>query len=205
MSQPAFNRKFKQVTVLLLAGGRGSRMQGADKGLLQINGQTYAAYIGKRFAQAGCQILVSANRNINIYSAMGWPCITDKSDKYAGPLAGLIAASGHIETDYCWLCPCDTPLIALQVLEKLLNAANFDQKAVLVPRCGQQTQFGHALLPTELMQDIQLSASPKANSLRRWLYGHPLREVDCKQFETTFLNVNSPTEISLLELSAHCQ
>src|SRR5581483_1360528 len=80
------------VTGVVLAGGRGTRMGGADKGLVELHGRPLAAHALDRLRPQVDALLISANRNHDRYAALGAPVIADASSTFDGPLAGMLAA-----------------------------------------------------------------------------------------------------------------
>lgn len=115
------------VDALILAGGRGSRMGGVDKGLQPLNGQPLVAHALARLRQqAGGRlgaILVNANRNLDSYQALGLPVWPDALADFPGPLAGFLAGLEHGSRPWLLTVPCDSPRFPLDLLERLAQAA----------------------------------------------------------------------------------
>ena len=115
------NIKITDITGLILAGGRGSRMGGVDKGLQPHLGVPLALHaLGRLTPQVG-KVMINANRNLASYESMGvlvWP---DEVPDYAGPLAGILAGLAHCETPYLVTVPCDTPNFPLDLVERLVQ------------------------------------------------------------------------------------
>ncbi|HET9023288.1 MAG TPA: NTP transferase domain-containing protein, partial [Burkholderiaceae bacterium] len=59
-----------RITGLVLAGGRGARMGGADKGWILHDGEPLVATVLRRLAPQVGAVLISANRNIDAYRAL---------------------------------------------------------------------------------------------------------------------------------------
>ena len=78
-----------EVTALILAGGRGQRMNGEDKGLLEWQGKTFIAHIIERLQGQTINIVISCNRNLASYQRYGYACIADADPDFNGPLAGV--------------------------------------------------------------------------------------------------------------------
>ncbi len=117
----------KQITGLVLAGGRGSRMDGADKGLQDFRGQPLALHALRRLhMQEGDLIgdrMISANRNLATYEAFGVPVWPDDTlHGHAGPLAGFITGLERCESPYLLTVPCDAPLFPLDLARRLARA-----------------------------------------------------------------------------------
>ena len=97
------------ITGLILAGGRGSRMGGVDKGLQNFHGIPLAQHALRRLAPQVGHLMLNANRNLDAYRAMGAPVWGDEVPDFPGPLAGMLAGLRHCETPYLVTAPCDTP------------------------------------------------------------------------------------------------
>jgi molybdenum cofactor guanylyltransferase len=97
------------ITGLVLAGGRGTRMGGVDKGLQPHLGVPLAQYALERLRFQVGAVMLNANRNLAAYQAMGAPVWRDEIPEYPGPLAGMLAGLTHCATPYLVTVPCDTP------------------------------------------------------------------------------------------------
>jgi molybdopterin-guanine dinucleotide biosynthesis protein A len=126
-----------EITGLVLAGGRGSRMGGLDKGLQPWHGATLVAHALARLAPQVGPCLVSANRHLDHYRALGVPVCTDSNpdrptaneigvaaaaDAFAGPLAGMLAGLRVCETDWLACVPCDVPAFPADLVDCLARA-----------------------------------------------------------------------------------
>jgi molybdopterin-guanine dinucleotide biosynthesis protein A len=137
-----------EITGLVLAGGRGGRMGGLDKGLQPWQGATLAAHALARLAPQVGRCLISANRHLDQYRALGVPVCTDSnsrpssasgllaaanidredaatdrfSDAFAGPLAGMLAGLRACETDWLACVPCDVPTFPADLVDCLARA-----------------------------------------------------------------------------------
>mgnify|MGYP002776134465 FL=1 len=116
-----------QVDALILAGGRGSRMGGVDKGLQRLNGQALVEHALARLRQqAGGRlgaIMVNANRHLDDYRALGLAVWPDALADFPGPLAGFLAGLEHGSRPWLLTVPCDSPRFPLDLLERLAQAA----------------------------------------------------------------------------------
>ena len=111
-----------QITGLILAGGRGSRMGGVDKGLQTWRGMALATHALMRLAPQVGEVMVNANRNLGAYESMGIPVWPDTLPDYAGPLAGFLTGLERCETPYLVSVPCDSPLFPLDLVARLAAA-----------------------------------------------------------------------------------
>jgi molybdopterin-guanine dinucleotide biosynthesis protein A len=112
------------ITGVILAGGRGSRMGGADKGLQNFNGLPLALHTLMRLSPQVGEIMINANRNLAAYESFGVPVWPDSTalGEYAGPLAGFITGLERCETPYLLTVPCDTPLFPADLATRMAQA-----------------------------------------------------------------------------------
>ena len=114
------------ITGLVLAGGRGSRMGGVDKGLQNFHGTPLALNALMRLQmQEGNlvgHLMVNANRNLSAYEAFGAPVWPDTLDNFAGPLAGFLTGLERCETPWLLTVPCDSPRFPLDLARRLAQA-----------------------------------------------------------------------------------
>ena len=113
----------QDITGLVLAGGRGSRMGGVDKGLQNFHGVPLALHTLRRLQPQVGSVLVSANRNLDAYAAFGVPVCADALGDYPGPLAGFLAGLAHCSTPWLLTVPCDTPLFPADLASRMAAAA----------------------------------------------------------------------------------
>src|SRR3954468_10199275 len=112
-----------EITGVILAGGRGSRMGGVDKGLQNFNGVPMALATLMRLQPQVGEVMINATRNLAAYEAFGVPVWPDVLDDYAGPLAGFLTALERCETGWLATVPCDTPLFPQDFVARLARAA----------------------------------------------------------------------------------
>ena len=109
------------ITGLVLAGGRGSRMGGVDKGLQRYGDRALAQHALTRLLPQVGQAMINANRNLDVYRSMGVPVWPDEMPDYPGPLAGMLSGLAHCETSYLVTVPCDAPNYPLDLVSRLAH------------------------------------------------------------------------------------
>lgn len=124
-----------EVDGLVLAGGRGSRMGGVDKGLQPLLGRALVEHVIARLAPQVGRIVISANRHLDEYARFGLPVVSDAAgaDAFAGPLAGMAAGLAQGGSDWLIAVPCDCPRLPLDLVERLLQAALAQGAEAAVP------------------------------------------------------------------------
>jgi molybdopterin-guanine dinucleotide biosynthesis protein A len=119
-ADPALRRS--DITGIVLAGGRGSRMGGVEKGLQWYAGKPLALHAIERLRPQVGPLLISANRHADLYADLGAPVVADAADGHAGPLAGFLAGLNSCETPYLATVPCDAPRFPTDLVAKLAQA-----------------------------------------------------------------------------------
>ncbi len=107
---------------LILAGGKGSRLEGRDKGWVMHQGLPLIEHALACLAAqttVPTRILISANRNIDAYKQTGHAVVTDERADFAGPLAGIEAGLMRCKKHNLLVIPCDTPLLPPDLFERL--------------------------------------------------------------------------------------
>jgi molybdopterin-guanine dinucleotide biosynthesis protein A len=107
---------------LLLAGGAGRRLGGADKGLAVLYGRPLIEWGLAALAPQVDELFISANRHLDVYARYGHPVLTDRDPDYPGPLAGLLAGLTAARHDWLLVCPCDVPLLPADLAVQLWRA-----------------------------------------------------------------------------------
>ena len=110
------------ISGLILAGGRGSRMGHVDKGLQTFRGVSMAAHVIERLAPQVGAIAINANQNLDQYAAFGLPVWPDDLQGFEGPMAGLETGLRRCTTDYLVTAPCDSPFLPADLVERLSSA-----------------------------------------------------------------------------------
>ncbi|MDC9603742.1 molybdenum cofactor guanylyltransferase MobA [Xenorhabdus griffiniae] len=108
-----------KISGAILAGGLSTRMGGNDKGLLQFNNAPLYQHIATRLQPQVHELLINANRNLEIYHQSGYPIIPDIIADFSGPLAGMLAVLKNAIHEWVVFVPCDVPNFPENLVEKL--------------------------------------------------------------------------------------
>lgn len=108
-----------RVTGVVLAGGRASRMGGQDKGLMLLDGKPLWQHVSDSLCPQVSSVVISANRNLDIYQQSGLPVISDTLSDFPGPLAGMLSVMQQVADEWFLFCPCDTPFIPADLFTRL--------------------------------------------------------------------------------------
>ena len=189
------------ITGLVLAGGRGSRMGGVDKGLQNHGSMPLALHALLRLQPQVGHVLINANRNLSAYESMGAPVWPDPIGDYPGPLAGWLAGLEHCETPYLLTVPCDTPNFPLDLSTRLaqaLAAADADIAMAATREHGQlQVQPVFCLLKTTLIESLVAYLNDGQRKIDQWTAHHACTTVVFED-AAAFFNANTPEELRSL-------
>jgi molybdopterin-guanine dinucleotide biosynthesis protein A len=143
-----------KLCTVILAGGRGQRMGGLDKGLVEWRGKPLIEHVLAHIP-ARSKILISANRNQDMYARYGHPVIADKLPDFAGPLAGILSAMQYCDRDYLLCLPCDTPQPPQQLAERLMQCLHTHHARCAICHDGTRVQPLFALLSCSLQPALR--------------------------------------------------
>ncbi len=189
----------ESITALILAGGRARRLGGRDKGLEKLVGKPLVIHVIERLRPQVAHLLISANRNRERYAALGFPVLADQRTDYAGPLAGMASAAGHIPTPRLLSVPCDAPLLHPQLAARLNQALDDSGKPLAVAHDGQRLQPLFMLCEKTLLDDLQTSLAQGHRKVREWVGAHDPIVVDFSDCPQCFLNVNDEKDLQRAE------
>ena len=189
----------QDITAVILAGGKGSRLGGQDKGLVAHQGKPLIEHILKRIEPQVHTVLINANRNQDVYAQYGYPVISDALNDYQGPLAGISAAMKVAATRYILTLPCDGPSVAKDFVFRMLSAINRDASRIAVAHDGERLQAVHALIPVSLMESLDDFLAKGDRKVGLWHQQHPLSVVDFSDTPAAFANINTEQQRLAME------
>ena len=184
----------REITALILAGGKSRRMGGRDKGLLPFGDGLLVEHVLALILPQVGTVLISANRNQETYEGLGYPVITDPLEGFQGPLAGFLAGLENMQTDYLLTLPCDGPFIVDDLASRLargLSGANAD---IAVAHDGDRLQPVYALLHRRFLADLRLALEQGERKIDRWYPRNHWVTVDFSDVPQLFSNINTPED-----------
>jgi molybdopterin-guanine dinucleotide biosynthesis protein A len=195
----------EQITGLVLAGGRGSRMGGLDKGLQIHQGVPLALHALRRLQPQVGRVMINANRHLAAYEALGVPVWPDTLPGFAGPLAGLLAGLEHCHTPWLLSVPCDAPNfppdLALRLAAALAAAAADIAIAATREGSSLRVQPVFCLLKRELRDSLAASLQAGERRFSGWVRRHAFVEVPFED-AGAFFNANTLAELQTLQPDA---
>lgn len=159
----------KPVHAILLAGGRGERMGGRDKGLVALAGRPLVEWVLEAVTPQVDSTVISANRNFEQYQSYGLPVVPDgDGEDFQGPLAGVAAALAGIGPGDVLVVPVDTPVLPADLLERLRSARDRAGAQIAFASQGGRAQYAIMLFDAELGDSLTQYLASGGRSIRGW-------------------------------------
>jgi molybdopterin-guanine dinucleotide biosynthesis protein A len=196
---PVADDRRASVTGLVLAGGLARRMGGADKGLVPLAGRPMVEHVVDALRPQVGTILLSANRNLERYAALGYPVIADALDGHQGPLAGLATALRQHITEFLVTVPCDAPLLPADLVRRLLAACEASDADVAVASDGERQQSVFLLVRARVAPALESYLAGGGRKVDAWLSCVRATVADFSDEPGAFANVNDPDERQRVE------
>lgn len=179
-------------SILLLAGGRGSRMGGRDKGLVMWRDQPLISWLHSVARPLTDDLIISCNRNQHRYADLADQLVSDAEPDFPGPLAGIRAGLAAARNEWLMVLPCDAPLIDRTLLTHLYQAAVRVPDRPLMLRQGQQWQPLFCMIPLSVTPLIDAAWQSGARSNRDVLLKLGAGELDLSPADPRLANLNTP-------------
>jgi molybdopterin-guanine dinucleotide biosynthesis protein A len=181
------------ITAVILAGGKSSRMDNEDKGLILLNNKPLITYSIDIIKENVNNILISSNRNIEEYQKYA-QVISDDLANFQGPLAGISKALSETKTPYLLITPCDCPFINQILIDRLVGAMAKHQCDVCVAFDGEKIQPTLALIKNNLKNNLDNFLLKGHRKLGLWLTQQDIQKVDLSDEKKVFINFNTPQD-----------
>jgi molybdopterin-guanine dinucleotide biosynthesis protein A len=199
------------ITGIVLAGGRGSRMGGVDKGLQLYNGVPLAKHVVQQLQPQVGHLLINANRNLETYEAWGKQfganVVVDGLADFAGPLAGFLVGLQHCKTPYLMTVPCDTPRFPADLVRRLSEALSQQGADIaMVSSPDEEGVLRHqpvfCLIKRELADSLKVFTDSGGRKIGAWAVQHKLARVNFNEAHDdpkAFYNANTLEDLKNLE------
>ncbi len=182
------------ITGVVLAGGQGVRMQGADKGLVPFAGGPLAARALEALRPQVAQLLISANRNLDRYAALGVPVVPDTIPGFQGPLAGMLAGLRRAGTEWVLFVPCDALHLPGDLAQRL-HAALLPGVQAAYAKAGGDALYTCCLLHRRLADEMESALRNGRGAVRDFLAACHAIAVDFPDWPAPLRNANTPDDL----------
>ena len=199
----------ENTTGLVLAGGAGRRMGGLDKGLQPLNGLPLAAHALTRLRPQVAALMLSANRHLEPYAALGAPVWPDEpaasgAAEFQGPLAGLLTGLRHCTTPWLLAVPCDVPGLPMDLAARLAAAGAAGNVLAVQAATqdvgspdGLRLHPACCLLHTSLVPSLTTYLGKGGRRVREWLGQQGVATVVFED-PRAFINANTLEDLAAL-------
>ncbi len=179
-------------SILLLAGGRGQRMGGRDKGLVQWHGKPLIAYLHALVRPLSDDLIISCNRNGERYAAYADRLVEDDERDFPGPFAGIRAGLRAARHAHMLVLPCDAPLIDRPLLDEMRRCATRAPSLPLMVKRGSQWEPLFCLLPISLGPALEQAWQAGERSPGKVLRALGAQALPYAEDDPRFANLNTP-------------
>ena len=185
-----------KITGVVLAGGRGRRMGGVDKGLQLLDGKPLVHWVVERLAPQVDELLINANQNGGRYAAFGQRVVPDQIPGFAGPLAGLHAALAAASHPLVATVPCDSPFLPPDLVFRLFSALTATGAEIAVARTFDQPHPVFCLCKREVLPHLNAYLASGERKFERWYSTLNVVEVSFDDESEAFANINTRDELA---------
>lgn len=187
-----------KVTGVILAGGQARRMNYQDKGLQLFRGQPLIHYPFNALRPLVDELVISANRNVEIYQTFGVSVLKDITQDFSGALAGILAAMYYSNAGVLLMVPCDAPFISTVQLRHLLEQHKQSDANITVACTGEQVHSVFLVVETHLKTSLETYLAQGERKVRLWFKQHKTQYVDFGSEATGFENINTLDELNTI-------
>ena len=188
------------ISAIILSGGRATRMNGVDKGLVLLQNKPLIAHVIVRLQPQVDEIFINANREIAHYEAFGLPVLKDENEEFIGPLAGFCLGLQHAKHEYFLTVPCDSPLLPLDLAQRLLNGMLESLMDIAVSSSAGNTHPVFCLMKKSVLPSLLAYIESGERKVSTWQKSQKYVEVDFSDCSEAFTNLNTFEDLSTLEL-----
>lgn len=182
------------ISVIILSGGKGTRIDERNKGLIEIHHQRLIHRVIDKLKVSTRHIIISANDDLSVYREFAYPVIVDHENDYQGPVSGLISCQNQIKTRLTLVVPVDAPLFPEDYPEKMLQRYNETGK-ICVAHDGFRSQFLFILFETHFFTHLKDYFQQGNRSMKHWLMNQAHELVDFSENSQDFLNINTEEDL----------
>lgn len=188
------------ISSIILAGGRATRMNGLDKGLVLLQHKPLISYVITRLKPQVNEIFINANREIATYEAFGYTVLQDETDDFLGPLAGFSLGLQHAKHDFVLTVPCDSPLLPLDLAERLYNGMAASLADIAVASSDENAHPVFCLMKKNVLPSLTEYLASGERKVSAWQKSQKYIEVDFSDCAEAFTNLNTFEDLRALEL-----
>lgn len=194
------NLSVMPISAVILAGGRATRMGGVDKGLVQLQQKPLIQHVINRLIPQVDELIINANREIAQYQALGYAVLQDEIADYIGPLAGMSLGLKHAKHDYLLSVPCDSPLLPLDLAQRLMASLLINNADIAVATSNGDAHPVFCLCKKTVLKSLEDYLANGDRKVSAWQKSQHYIEIDFSDCIDAFINLNTFEDLTALEL-----
>ncbi|VVN29765.1 Molybdenum cofactor guanylyltransferase [Pseudomonas fluorescens] len=194
------NTHLSPCSILLLAGGRGQRMGGQDKGLIEWHGEPLIAHLHRKTRPLSDDLIISCNRNPEKYAPYADQLVHDDEGDFPGPLAGMRAGLKAARHAYLMVLPCDVPRVDAALLHSMRETASQHPDKPLMLRHDEHWEPLLCIIPVALREAFDTAWHEGERSPGRLMRKLGATALQCPDNDPRLANLNTP---ELLNIHPH--
>ncbi len=183
------------IAAVILSGGLARRMDGQDKGLIELSGRTLVERVLQRVQPSVSTVIINANRNVEAYGRYGVAVVPDSLEGHLGPLAGLLTALQYYDGHLVFMCPCDSPFVPADMPLVLQTALMRHDADIAVATDGERMQPVFCLVHPRMTSSLQSFLTAGERKIDRWFAQANTVEVSFAPDTDAFRNINTREEL----------
>ena len=190
------------ISAIILAGGRATRMNGVDKGLVTLHNKPLIQHVIERLKPQVDEILINANREVATYSKLGYRVLQDETDEFLGPLAGFNMGLQQAQYEYVLSVPCDSPLLPHDLAGRLVKGMTEANADIAVASSDESTHPVFCLMKKSVLPSLIQFLELGERKVSAWQKSLNYIEVDFSDNSDGFINLNTFDDLKTLELKS---
>ena len=189
------------ICVVILTGGRSSRMGGGIKSLKKFNNKSIFDRVFGNLQTQVNKVIINSNDSENLFVKYNVEVIKDSLEGFLGPLAGLHATLEWLNKNapyINWLVtvPGDTPFIPKNLVKKLLDKIKNSNHKIVLAQSNGKTHPIIGIWHSNLLESLKNSLNSGNRKIMNWASQHSLEYVEFTNSKyDPFFNINCKEDL----------
>ena len=187
------------ISAVILSGGRATRMQGLDKGLVNLQGKPLVQHVIERIQPQVDELFINANRELDTYKSFGISVFTDDQADFIGPLAGFYIGLSQAKHPYLLTVPCDSPYLPMNIANRLYRELTELNVDIAVAKSDGNTHPVISLCRTSTLSSLVTAIQAGERKVSAWQKSLRYTEVIFDDSAEAFINLNTLQDVARLD------
>lgn len=181
----------KDVSAVILAGGKNSRLPVRNKAFLKFGKKRIIDLILDVLKDIFSQIIIVTNKPSDFSEFKDILVISDEV-KNCGPVGGIYTGLRKIKTKSAFVIACDMPFVNKKIIEKILKISQKEKDITVVPFTDKGYEPLFAVYNREIVKGLEKAIKKKEWSVIKTVKIFPVRFIKLNRKETQCLaNINT--------------